>query len=299
MQTELQPIEASASPEVPANENAVTLSWAGVYGERQPAHDGLTWGYYGGRWGGFSVADGTLVLADNAVNRVVVNRLTGAITVSTTITNWNDIGGYVRCYILSALGGIVVDTDDHRAGPNGLHGGVTTRGRHEIPVMAAAIRPSTTDGCDPLSVVEISAGQPDVASLDFDPNTQQYAQFCVPMPKSWNKSAITFKFIWSHAAAATFGVVFSLQGLALVDGDAIGQSFGTAVNVTDTGGTTDDVYVSPESAGVVVTVGSPVLVDLVYFRVSRVAANGSDTLNVDARLHAVILIIETDQENDE
>jgi hypothetical protein len=121
------------------------------------------------------------------------------------------------------------------------------------------------------------------------------------MPKSWARDAIRFRPIWSHAAGGTaFAVVWSLAGLALQDGDAIGQSFGTAVQVTDTGGTANDVYIGPESGDITVTVGSPTSGDLVvFFEISRVANDGADTLDIDARLHGLILIIETEAENDE
>jgi hypothetical protein len=46
-----------------------------VYGKRQPVTTGLTWGYYGGRWGGFSVADGTLTLDPVAVTERLVMSL--------------------------------------------------------------------------------------------------------------------------------------------------------------------------------------------------------------------------------
>ena len=69
--------------EVVTNRNFETLEHQSVYGQRQSAHSGLTWGYYGGRWGGFSVSDGTLTLS-NATNYVVVELATGAISTATT-----------------------------------------------------------------------------------------------------------------------------------------------------------------------------------------------------------------------
>lgn len=119
----LQPINASASPEVQMNENFETLDHQSVYGLRQPATTGLTWGYCGGRWGGFSVAAGTLTLTDDAANYVVVAIATGAISVATATTNWDDDTAYVRVYKLTAASGAVSAIEDHRAGPRGVHGG--------------------------------------------------------------------------------------------------------------------------------------------------------------------------------
>lgn len=121
MQSISSPPQANA--EVVINENFVTLQHQQVYGIRQPVTTGLTWGYYGGRWGGFSVADGTLTLTNSATNYIVVAIATGAISVSTSSTNWNNATDYVRVYQLTTAGGVVTAVQDHRAGPGGIFGG--------------------------------------------------------------------------------------------------------------------------------------------------------------------------------
>ena len=83
---DFQTIAASASPEVPMNENFDTINHTSVYGKRHPVTTGLTWGYYGGRWSGNSIAAGTLTLSNNSTNYIVVNRSTGAISTSTATT---------------------------------------------------------------------------------------------------------------------------------------------------------------------------------------------------------------------
>lgn len=173
-----------------------------------------------------------------------------------------------------------------------------TIGKHAIPVMAGAMRPSVSGGCATLAAIASAANQPDIVTLDFDPGTEEYAQFAIPMPKSWNEGTVTFKPIWSHAATATnFGVVWGLQGVAVSDDDAIAVAYGTGQTSTDTGGTTNDVYVGPESSAITIA-GTPANEDVVFFRVYRKAADGSDTLAVDARLHGIILYITTSAEND-
>jgi len=126
MQNIASPPQANA--EVVINENFVTLSHQQVYGLRQPVTTGLTWGYYGGRWGGFSVSDGTLTLTNTATNYIVVEIATGAITVSTATTNWNDTTDYARVYQLTVAGGVVTVINDYRAGPGGIFGGGTGGG---------------------------------------------------------------------------------------------------------------------------------------------------------------------------
>ena len=118
----LQTINASASPEVQDNENFETLDCFAVYGKRQPVTSGLTWGYYGGRWGGFAVTAGTFTLTDATTNYLVVAKSTGAITASTATTNWLDATNYARVYKLITAGGVVTATEDHRVGPGGVFG---------------------------------------------------------------------------------------------------------------------------------------------------------------------------------
>lgn len=162
-------------------------------------------------------------------------------------------------------------------------------GKQTIWVPAGAMVSRTTNG--PSSgLVETSSAKVNFKTLDFDAATQEHAQFFVQMPKSWDEGTVTAVFVWSHPSTTTnFGVVWSLQAVALSDGDAIDASFGTQQNTTDTGGTTDVLYRSPESSAVTVG-GTPAESDVVVFQVFRKAADAADTLAVDARLHGVAIL---------
>lgn len=171
-------------------------------------------------------------------------------------------------------------------------------GRHSIPIVAASMQPSAVAGCAALARTTSAANQPDIVTLDFDTTTQEYAQFGIPMPKSWNEGTITFSPIWSHAATTvSFGVVWDLQAVAVSNDDTIAAAFGTAQTSTDTGGTTNDLYVGPESSAITIA-GTPAAEDTVFFRLSRVTGNGGDTMTIDARLHGIVLYITTDAAND-
>ena len=157
-----------------------------------------------------------------------------------------------------------------------------------IWVPAGAMIARTTNGAASGSV-ETSTNKVMLGTLDFDAATIEYAQFNVRMPKSWNEGTITASFAWKHAATTTnFGVVWGIQGLALSDDDAADTAFGTAIYVTDTGGTTNDIYISGETA-VVTIAGSPAAEDWVVFQVLRNATDGSDTLAIDAGLLGVTI----------
>jgi Protein of unknown function (DUF2793) len=156
-----------------------------------------------------------------------------------------------------------------------------------IEVQASDMRPLLTGGCATLAQVAMGASKPDILTLDFDANVQEYSVFSVSMPYAWNLGNVTAQVLWSHgAAAASFGVVWSLQSLARADGDFLNISYGASTSQTDTGGTADRLYISPITTAIVPS-GTATAGNAILFRISRFATSASDTLAVDARLHSV------------
>lgn len=177
-------------------------------------------------------------------------------------------------------------------------GGGSTQGKQAIGILAASIRPSLVGGCASYGTIASASNQPDIGSLDFDPTTEEYAQFAIPMPKKWDRGTITARFRWSHAATTTnFGVVWGIQAVGVSDDDPIAVGYGTAQTVTDTGGTTNDLYISAETSAITVA-GSLAAGDTVFFRVYRKAADGSDNMVIDARLMGVDVFVTTDADTD-
>lgn len=118
------PIAAGASPEVPMNDNFKSIAHSGVYSRNPVTSSGLVWGYHGGRWGGFTVADGTFTLAASTTTYIVVALATGVTSASTTATNWNDTAAYARVFkVVTGASGVTGEPEDHRAGPGGIGGG--------------------------------------------------------------------------------------------------------------------------------------------------------------------------------
>jgi Protein of unknown function (DUF2793) len=171
-------------------------------------------------------------------------------------------------------------------------------GRRTIWVPAAAMLQRTTNGAA-MGNVETVTNKNIVRTLDFDPVTQEFAQFVIRMPKSWNEGTVQFQPVWSHAATATnFGVVWELAAVAVGDNEALDVAFGTAQASADTGGTTDRAFIGPLSAAITIA-GPPAAEDYVMFQVARAPANVADTLAVDARLHGISLYITTDANTDD
>lgn len=170
-------------------------------------------------------------------------------------------------------------------------------GAKTIWIPAGAMAARTTNGCA-QNTVEMTTNKQMVKTCDYDTTTQEFAQFSIQMPKSWDEGTLTAKFSWSHAATVTnFGVVWAMECYAYSDDDAIDQAWGTAQQVADTGGTTDDLYRTSATPALTVG-GSPAAEDVVYCQVKRVPSDGSDTMSVDARLHGVMVTYTTDVNTD-
>lgn len=147
--TILQQLATSqANPEIPINENFDVLGALAVYGKDATTTTGLTWGYLGGRWGGFAITAATLTLTASSTNYVVVARATGVISTSTTSTNWNDADNFARVYLLTTGGSTVTTEEDHRVG----EGGVLPAGYIPIPAAIPTCIPvACGDELSPLS----------------------------------------------------------------------------------------------------------------------------------------------------
>jgi len=166
-------------------------------------------------------------------------------------------------------------------------------GNQELYFPAGSMVAQTTSGAAAGSV-ETTTNQVMISTLDFDAAADEFAQFSFQAPTNWDEGTITARFLWSHPVATTYVVIWGIQATAFSDGDALDAAFGTAVTATDTGGTTDDIYISPETAAMTVG-GTPAEGDYIVVRVYRDADAGGDTLDVDARLHGVMLTLTTDQ----
>ena len=163
-------------------------------------------------------------------------------------------------------------------------------GKYPVWVPATAMISRTTNGAA-SGTVETTAQKVMLKTLDHDSSTAEYHQFTFPAIKGWNKSTVTAKAMWKHAATATnFGVRWGLQGVSLSNDDAGDTAFGTAQEVTDTGGTTNDIYVSPETAAITIA-GTPATDDLVWMQGYRDPANAGDTMAIDAGLLGWVLYL--------
>ena len=200
--------------------------------------------------------------------------------------------------ILSATGETNVDINLNPKGTGTLKSGtaaVRIAGKETIWVPAAAMYPNTTNGAE-AAQVELSNG-PEIKVLDFDKDSDEFAQFAVAFPKSWNASTVTFQAFFTATSTDTGTSAYVLQGVALADNGDLNTAFGTAVGPTAKAmsGTSNDLAVTAES-GAVTIAGSPGDDEYVFFQVSRDVS--ADDLNADSRLLGIKLFFTTDLAND-
>lgn len=111
---------AQAAKETTANQLFDAASVAMAYGRHAESCGGLTWAYYGTRYGGTAVANGTNACAASDDTYMVVNLSTGAVSFSTATTNWDNAAAYGRCYKITTGTATVTSYEDHRFGPLGV-----------------------------------------------------------------------------------------------------------------------------------------------------------------------------------
>lgn len=175
---------------------------------------------------------------------------------------------------------------------------VKVAGKESMWIPALAMKPTASNGCSNHTVVETTSGRPDMIVLDFDKDSDEFAQFNIAFPKSWNAGTVTFQFYWSGIAATT-GVAMSLQGVSFADNDSIDTAYGTAVVVQDDAqGAVEEMLVSAESSAITIA-GSPGENELTYFRIGRDVSDSNDDMAGDCRLHGIKLFFTTDAKNDE
>ena len=172
---------------------------------------------------------------------------------------------------------------------------VKVAGKESMWIPVNVMTPTVTNGCSALTTVETTAGRPDMRVLDFDKDSDEFAQFTIAFPKSWNLGTITYQVFWSGIGSST-DVDWMVDAVAMNDNETIDVAYGTAIVVTDNAqGAVEELLVSDESAAVTIA-GTPADNDLTYFRIGRDVSG--DAMNGDARLHGVKIFFTTDAAND-
>ena len=256
------------------------------------------------------LADSEMVVGDGTTNPVLESGATlrTSIGVGTgdspeftglTITSTSAFTGAI-----TATGGVELShaTANTLTGSSGdalIEGTILKKvGKDTIWVPVEAMTPATTQPCGDLTLVEAGTNDVDYNVMDFDASSDEYANFNIQMPKSWNLGTVTFQVVWLSTATDTDGIAMGLQGVAISDNEAIDASWGTAVVVTDDAqSAAGEVYVTAES-GAVTIAGTPADDDLVIFRLFRDVSDANDDMTEDARVLGIRLFFTTDASED-
>ena len=174
---------------------------------------------------------------------------------------------------------------------------IKVAGKESIWIPAGAMYPSTTNGCSALTQVETTALRPDLKVLDFAAAADDFAQFSVAFPKSWNEGTITYQPFWTVTGTNTGTVVWQLGGIAVTSDATINTAFGTLIATTALAhsGTSNDLMVSAES-GAVTIAGSPSTDDVSFFQINNDTSASGQTGAV--RLVGIKIFFTTDAKND-
>jgi hypothetical protein len=168
-------------------------------------------------------------------------------------------------------------------------------GKKTMWIPAAAMYANTTAGCSALTQVELANG-PELKVLDFAAAADDFAQFTISMPKSWNEGTVTFQPYWTVTGTNTGTVVWGMSAVAFADNADQNTTFGSiAVTAAKAhSGTSNDINVSAESAAL--TIKAAAVDTLTYFQIFNDTSASGQTGVV--RLTGVKILYTTDAVND-
>ena len=146
-------IQSQASKEITINAALDAASPATLYGRRQSATSGLTFGYYGGRYNSAPIANGRLLMTASSTHYVVALKTTGVVSLATDATDWDNQNAYIRLYLIVAGETTITHFEDHRQVISVITGGL--QGQHLVgaggdapPQWAYPILPQRTHSTD-------------------------------------------------------------------------------------------------------------------------------------------------------
>lgn len=163
-----------------------------------------------------------------------------------------------------------------------------------IPVLAGGMVGRNTSGAQ-SDTLETVTNKINIPVLDFDMDNDEFAQFVLPMPESWDGGNCYAEFLWT--SEGTGDVIWTIQGTALGDADSLDQAFEALVSVTDSVIGSADHHISARSGAF--SLGSyGVPGSTAIIQIGRDADNVSDTLDADARLIGIRLYVTLDDYED-
>ena len=171
---------------------------------------------------------------------------------------------------------------DTGIGDTGIQGdtGVGGAATGQILLRAEGGYPSTTNGCSLPFKREYVTNDVDVYILAFDKDSDEFAQWKVPLPADYDGGTMTGIVAWTaEGGGGGETVAWNIQGRSYADDEAIDQAWGDTVEVSDTWIADGDVHISATSAAITLA-GTPAGGEMAMFRTWRDVSD--DDLGCDA-----------------
>lgn len=221
---------------------------------------------------------------------------------ATTLANWLEILAPLGAVssVAGRTGDVTLGTADVSGLDASLAGKLAT-GTRTICIPVAAFTPRSTNP-PAWGLTETASNKRMVRSLDFDPATAEYAQVCLPMPKSWNKGYpyLWTRVLWAPSDGSIGNVRWAVRAVCVdfYDGtDHLDRAWGTAIAAASasSGQSTATCYTDVPN----ITIdGTPADNTLMFIEVYRDAANAADTYTADAKLLALYVHVNINLPND-
>lgn len=167
-------------------------------------------------------------------------------------------------------------------------------GNHTIWLPAGSLAASSVSGAASNTFAS-DATKPTVTVLDFDPASEEFAEFTVNFPKSWDESQVTAAFVWM-SSNSTGVVEWGIRCVSISDDDTLNAEFGSGILVTDTATAVSDAMISGTTSGLDCSAAES---DVVFFQVYRNAGGANDTSLVDGSLIGVRMLYRMNANNDD
>ncbi len=218
--TTLATVAAGTGAITDINDNFIAASPAAVYGRRAAATSGLTWGYYGGIAFGATVANGTVSLTASNTNYIVASRSTGAVSVATSTTNWNNATDYFRLYQVVAGASAVTSYTDHRdfTGGGGGSGGSADLVSYDNSTSGLSAT-NVQDALDEVAAVIVSAATQTIAIACSDETTALSAgasKVTFHMPYDFTLTEVIAGLTTAQASGSIFTVDINAAGTSIL-----------------------------------------------------------------------------------
>ncbi len=158
-------------------------------------------------------------------------------------------------------------------------------------IPAAAMKETTTNGAA-LGSNEYATNDIMMQYFAFSGATEQFVDFDMVMPPSWDRGEIKFKAYWGTASGSSQGdtVEWEFVGGAVSNDGAIDTDHTASAEVISdavTAGTNGDLHITGASPAITVA-GTPALGDLIHVKLSR-NVGGTDDMTEDAWLYGILI----------